>query len=63
VKFFTLAIGAGAFQQCKFTGIPAAAPAVIATRAGQKLRPAILAQIVISFTDVFATIDTNRRPK
>ena len=63
VKFFTLAIGAGTFQKCKFTGIPAAATAVISAHAGQKLGPAILAQVIISFTDVFAAIDTYCRPK
>ncbi len=63
VKFFAQTIGAGAFQQCKFTDISAAAPAVIGAHAGQKLVPAVLAQVVISFTDVFAAIDTYCWPK
>jgi hypothetical protein len=63
MNFFAQAIGAGALQNGKFTDVPSASPAVIGTRTGQKLGPAIFAQVLISFTDVFAATDTDRRPK
>ncbi len=63
MKFFTLAVRAGALQNSKFTGIATAAPAVIGPRAGKKLGPAVSAEVIISFADVFAAVNTNRRPK
>jgi hypothetical protein len=63
VKFLALAIGAGASQHSKFTGVPSAARAVISASAGKKLVPTFFAQVFISFADAFAAIDANCRPK
>jgi len=63
MKFIALAIGTGAFHESKFTDISTAATAVIGTRTGQNLGPALLAQIFIAFADTFAAINTYCRPK
>jgi hypothetical protein len=63
MNLFALAIGTCSFNDGKSTGLPAATPAIFGPRAHQKPIPAILAQIVIRFTNTLATIRTHGRPK
>ena len=56
-------VGTAAFQHRESTGIPAAAPAVVAACALQKLFPALFTQSIFNFANASAAIDTNRRPK
>ena len=63
MKFFTLTIWTCALKYSEFTGVPAATPAIITSRARQKLGPALLAQVFIGFADTFTAINTYCWPK
>ena len=63
MNFFALAIGTGAINQSVSAGVPAAALAVIAACAGQKLVPAVFAQIRIGFTNTPFAVYADRWPK
>jgi hypothetical protein len=58
-----LTIGTSASQQSEFTYVFSAPPAVIAPRAEKKLIPAVFAEIFVGFADIFAAVDTDRRPE
>ena len=61
--FLSLTIGAGIFQKTVSAGVSAAAWAVIGTCAASKLVPAVLAQVIVGFTNAFTAIDADRGPK
>ena len=63
MNFFALAIGTDASNNGISAGVLAAARAVIGPCTGQKLAPAIFAQILVGLANALLAVDAHCRPE